>query len=52
MQIMTAAILQASGGFGTFLVPLALMFGIMYLMGDLRIGITYRHFEDRLYELG
>src|SRR2546429_4101479 len=32
MQIMTAAILQASGGFGTFLVPLALMFGIMYLM--------------------
>src|SRR5947208_16943559 len=32
MQIMTAPILQASGGFGTFLVPLALMFGIMYLM--------------------
>lgn len=33
MQIMTAAILQAaSGGFTTFLVPLALMFGIMYLM--------------------
>ena len=33
MQIMTAATLQASGGgFGTFLVPLALMFGIMYLM--------------------
>jgi preprotein translocase subunit YajC len=32
MQTMTAAILQASGGFGTFLVPLALMFGIMYLM--------------------
>ena len=34
MRIMTAAILQASGGsgFGTFLVPLALMFGIMYLM--------------------
>ena len=31
MQTMTAAI-QASGGFGTFLVPLALMFGIMYLM--------------------
>lgn len=32
MQIMTAAILQSSGGFTTFLVPLALMFGIMYLM--------------------
>ena len=33
MQIMTAAVLQASsGGFTTFLVPLALMFGIMYLM--------------------
>ncbi|HEX2666577.1 MAG TPA: preprotein translocase subunit YajC [Candidatus Acidoferrum sp.] len=30
---MTAAVLQAaSGGFTTFLVPLALMFGIMYLM--------------------
>jgi len=31
---MTAAILlqASSGGFGTFLVPLALMFGIMYLM--------------------
>ena len=34
MQMMTAAFLQASsgGGFTTFLVPLALMFGIMYLM--------------------
>lgn len=34
MQITTAAILQTSGGggFTTFLVPLALMFGIMYLM--------------------
>ena len=33
MQIMTATLLQASsGGFTTFLVPLALMFGIMYLM--------------------
>ena len=33
MQTMTAAILQSSGGgFTTFLVPLALMFGIMYLM--------------------
>ena len=32
--MMTAAILlqASSGGFGTFLVPLALMFGIMYLM--------------------
>ena len=30
---MTAAILlQGSSGFGTFLVPLALMFGIMYFM--------------------
>jgi hypothetical protein len=25
--------------------------GIIYLMGDLRIGITYRHFEERLCEL-
>jgi preprotein translocase subunit YajC len=34
MHMMTAAIFQSSGGsgFGTFLVPLALMFGIMYLM--------------------
>jgi hypothetical protein len=29
-----------------------LRIGIIYLMGDLRIGITYRHFEDQLYELG
>jgi len=33
-QVMTAATLfqTSSGGFGTFLVPLALMFGIMYFM--------------------